>query len=209
MNPSLPTAFIAGGASWDTIIDLDSFPEPKPETLFARHYYEAVGGPGAGKALNLERLGFNVLLHVVLGQDHWGERIQQRFQRTRIQLLTDIDPQGTERHTNLMSPKGERISIYTHAASPIPGIDPEHLGSAIRHSDYVVLNIMNYCRRLIPQAKSLGKPIWCDLQDYDGENAYHNDFIAAADYLFMSDDKLSQPKKLMSALIDAGKQLVV
>lgn len=209
MNPAIPSVFVAGGASWDTIIDLDVFPNAQPATLFANHYHEAVGGPGSGKALNLERLGFNVILHVVLGQDEWGEKIQQRFQRTRVQLLTDIDPKGTERHTNLMDAEGRRISISTHAASPVPGIDPEHLASAIKHSDYIVLNIINYCRRLLPYAKAMNKPVWCDLQDYDGFNPYHNDFVTASDYLFMSDDHLENPRELMASLIDSGKKLVV
>lgn len=203
------TVFVAGGASWDAIIDLPELPQARPGTLFAHHYHEAVGGTGAGKALNLERLGFNVLLHVTLGQDDWGEKIQQRFRRTGVQLLTDIDPNGTERHTNIMDSDGRRLSIYTHAASEYPGIDPDHLGKAMQHADYVVLNIVNYCRRLIPYAAQLGKQIWCDLHDYDGRNDYHLDFITAADYLFMSDENLPDPKPLMSKLIAQGKKLVV
>ncbi|MBD1387890.1 carbohydrate kinase family protein [Neiella sp. HB171785] len=203
------TIFVAGGVSWDAIIDLDDLPKPQPAALFARHYHETVGGTGAGKALNLERLGFNVLLHVVLGQDDWGDKIQQRFRRTSVQLLTDIDPRGTERHTNIMDPDGRRISIYTHAASEWPGIDPNHLSKAMLHADHVVINIINYCRRLLPFAKQLGKPIWCDLHDYDGVNPYHQDFVEAADYVFMSNDKLPDPKPLMWQLIDQGKQLVV
>lgn len=209
MQPSTPSVFVAGGASWDAIIDLERFPSARPDSLLAKHYHEAVGGTGAGKALNLERLGFNVILHVVLGQDEWGEKIQQRFQRTRVQLLTDIDPHGTERHTNLMDPEGRRITIFTHPASSVPGIDPEHLANAIKHSDVAVINITNYCRRLLPYAKAHHKPIWCDLQDYDGFNPYHSDFVAAANYLFMSDDHLTNPRALMEALIDSGKELVV
>ncbi|GGA63468.1 ribokinase [Neiella marina] len=203
------SVFVAGGASWDAIIDLDELPVPEPGSLFARHYHEVVGGTGAGKALNLERLGFNVLLHVVLGQDDWGDKIQQRFRRTSVQLLTDIDPKGTERHTNIMDRDGRRMSIYTHAASERPGIDPDHLAKAMLHADYVVINIINYCRRLIPFAKQLDKPIWCDLHDYDGCNPYHQDFVDAADFVFLSNDKLPDPKPLMEALIAKGKQLVV
>ncbi|MBW8190059.1 carbohydrate kinase family protein [Neiella marina] len=209
MTVKKSSVFVAGGASWDAIIDLEALPTGEPGTIFARHYHETVGGTGAGKALNLERLGFNVLLHVTLGQDDWGEKIQQRFRHTAVQLLTDIDPNGTERHTNIMDPDGRRLSIYTHAASEFPGIDPDHLSKAMQHADYVVLNIMNYCRRLIPYAQQLGKPIWCDLHDYDGCTDYHRDFVKAADYLFMSDEKLPDPKPLMTSLIAEGKKLVV
>ena len=209
MSQQKISVFVAGGASWDAIIHLDELPSPIPGNVYARWYHETVGGAGAGKALNLEKLGFNVMLHVALGQDDWGDKIQQRFRRTSVQLLTDIDPTGTERHTNLMDKEGKRICIHTHAASSKPGIDPEHLGRAMTHSDYVVINIINYCRRLLPYAKAQNKNIWCDLHDYDGQDEYYQDFVDASNYIFMSSKRLPQYKSVMKRLILQGKKLVV
>ncbi len=57
-------------------------------------------------------------------------------------------------------------------------------------SDIVALNLSNYCRRIIPLAKQHGKPMWCDVHDYDGKNEYHRDFIAGADVITMSSDAM-------------------
>ena len=76
-------------------------------------------------------------------------------------------------------------------------------------SDYVVLNIMNYCRYLIPIAKKYNKEIWCDIHDYDGKNEYYNDFIEGADYIFMSSEYGIDYKELMRKFIGMGKKLVV
>ena len=48
-------AFVAGAASWDTVIHLDE-PPTSSGTVFVRTAYEGVGSTGAGKALNLARL---------------------------------------------------------------------------------------------------------------------------------------------------------
>jgi sugar/nucleoside kinase (ribokinase family) len=73
----------------------------------------------------------------------------------------------------------------------------------------VALNIINYCRYLIPIIQAEGKAIWCDLHDYDGQNPYHADFVHAADVMFLSGDNLPDPRTFMETMITAGKQLIV
>lgn len=81
--------------------------------------------------------------------------------------------------------------------------------SYIGESDYIILNIINYCRNYIPIIKQYQKEIWCDLHDYDGQNPYHEDFIKDADYIFMSSDALEDYKSVMEQMIKQGKKLVV
>lgn len=71
----MPNALIVGGATWDTIIHLDRLPEPRPGTLFSRESYETVGSTGAGKALNLNRLGFDLTFHAMIGDDEPGQAV--------------------------------------------------------------------------------------------------------------------------------------
>jgi sugar/nucleoside kinase (ribokinase family) len=73
----------------------------------------------------------------------------------------------------------------------------------------VVLNIVDYCRNFIPLLKENNKEIWTDLHDYDGENAYHQDFIVASDFIFMSSDNLPDYQDCMMRLIENGKKLLV
>lgn len=202
-------ALVIGGASWNTMVYLAALPRPIPQTLFSSGYHETVGMTGAGKALNLRRLGLDVSLHVMLGDDEYGQRVRDYLVGAGIDLLADIDPAGTPRHVNLMSAEGERISIFLNAGTFAPTIDSARLHPLIQSADYIVLNIMNYARTLIPAIRAQGKPIWCDLHDYDGQNPYHADFVQAADYLFLSSDALPDYRAFMQRQIAAGKELVV
>ena len=64
----LPQVLVIGGASWNTIIRVVRFPDPDPATVSPVSWHDAVGSSGAGKALNLVRLGAEVTL-VALGDD--------------------------------------------------------------------------------------------------------------------------------------------
>ncbi len=201
--------FVVGGVSWDTIVDVHEFPPPVPATVFSKGARETVGSTGAGKALNFNRLGFETTFHAMIGNDDPGRAIQAAFTAENLEFLHDVDPHGTERHTNLIDAEGRRISIYTHYATFEPDVDLGRLESLVAQNDYLALNISNYCRRLIPVAKRLGKEIWCDIHDYDGENEYHRDFIDAADYVLLSNDSMPDYRPFMEQLITAGKKLVV
>lgn len=206
---SQKNVLVVGGVSWDTQIYLAALPAPQPQTLFAQRTHEAIGSTGAGKALALHRLGIRTRLHALWGADAAGERIRAAFQQENLHYLHDEDPQGTERHLNLLDEAGQRISIYTQSATFAPEIAMPPLLDWLRDCDILALNIINYCRRLIAPAQALQKPIWCDIHDYDGESSYHQDFIDAADVLFMSSDAMPEVRPFMQTMADAGKQIVV
>lgn len=200
---------IIGGVTYDTIIQLDSLPQPLPQTIFSKASYQAVGGTGAGKALNLAKLGFDVTLHGFIGDDDDGMLIRHEMAKNDVRFIYDIDPKGTEQHTNLMDKNGNRISIYTNSATFDPDFAPDDLMPEIQKCDVVVLNIINYCRYLIPFIKASRKEIWCDLHDYDGHNPYHQDFVQAADIVTFSSDKMADYKDFMQDCIWNGKKLAV
>lgn len=207
---STPTrVLVVGGLSWNSMLQLGELPEPRPQTIFSRHFHETVGSTGAGKAMNLARLGFDVTLHAMLGEDLWGDLVRQRLQREPFRLLYDVDPAGTERHVNLMADSGARISIYATYGTFEPSIDMARLESLMAHTDVLALNINNYCRRLIPLARRLGLAIWCDIHDWEGENEYHRDFVEAADFLFLSSDRMPDYRAWMARRVAAGARLVV
>ncbi len=205
----MTSILVAGDVTYNGLIYVEHFPEPKSQTVFSKGFLETVGGTAAGKALNLGRLGLDVTLHSLIGDDAPGRTIQQFFAREPITLTTDFDPKGTQRHINLMDDEGGRISFYVAYATFEPEIDLARLGACIAQSDIVVLNLSNYCRRLIPLAKQHAKPVWVDIHDYDGKNPYHQDFIDGADVLTMSSDAMPDYRQFMEQQIDAGKQLVV
>lgn len=199
---------ILSGASYDSIVYLDKFPEPLPQTIHHSVFTEGVGSTGTGKAANLCQLGFKTTLHVLFGNDQYGEVIKSFFKNKPVNLLYDIDPKGTERHINIMDKEGRRISIFVSSTSDEPELDYTKLEPEIIAADIVILNIVNYARNFIPLLKKHNKQVWTDLHDYTDKNPYHQDFIDAADYIFLSSDNLTNYKKTMKNLI-TGKKLVV
>jgi sugar/nucleoside kinase (ribokinase family) len=200
---------VLGGVSVNTMIYLEQFPQPIPQTVFSKDYHETIGSTGAGKALNLKKLGLDVTLHGLIGEDYYGNTAKAYFKREKVPFLYDVDPLGTKRHANLMDDRGNRISIFFSYGTFDPDINRERLEQLIASSDYIVLNVINYCRKLIPIIKKYKKAIWCDIHDYDGKNGYHKDFIQAADYVFMSSDTIPDYKHFMQKLLERGKKLVV
>jgi len=201
--------FVAGGVSYNSIIRLEQFPEPLAQTIKDCSFNETVGSTGIGKALNLHKLGFATTLHGFIGNDIYGEKIIEYLSKGNINFIFDFDDSGTERHVNLMDRNGDRISIFVNKASHDPDLDVAKFDDYIKESDFVILNIVNYVRRLIPICKKYNKEIWTDLHDYDGNNQYHEDFINSADYIFMSSINLENYQQTMVEFHEMGKKLVV
>ena len=200
---------VLGGVTYDDLVYLDHFPERRPQTIFSKKQHATVGGTGAGKALNLNRLGHDVTLHALVGDDSPGQSVRHYFHNERLRFEAVRDSNGTERHINLMDGQGDRISIYVNPATFEPDIDLTRLENLIANCDVAVVNIINYCRHALPIAKTHNKPTWIDIHDYDGQSDYHQDFIEGADYLFMSSDQMPDYRPFMQQVIDVGKQLVV
>jgi len=201
--------FIIGGASYNSVITLDEFPKAIPQTIHNCRFNETIGNTGAGKALTLSKLGFNTTFHSLIGDDSFGNKVRSYLEESNLNFISDIDSKGTERHLNIMNSRGERISIFMNSSSDNPTIDYSKFEKNIKKSDYIIVNIANYCRNILPICKKLKKSIWTDLHDYDGKNEYHQDFIDASDYIFLSSDNLPGYKPFMESQIENGKKLVV
>jgi len=198
---------VVGGASYDEIVQLDEFFMPSPATIFAKSSYQTPGSTGVGKALALAKLGHDVTFIAKVGKDSSGKNLIDTLQDANI----DFHPiwvGKTEKHLNLMNSKGERISIFTQMSST-PAIDFDSYNDLIAVSDIVCLNIIDWCRGLIPNIKALSKPIYVDLHDYDFKNPYHQDFIDAADGVFLSSERLSDFNDFVLKMISQGKIWVV
>lgn len=201
--------FIAGGVSIDSIIYLPEFPAPFPQTIHECRFSETIGSTGSGKALNLCRLGFDVHLHAMIGNDDFGKTAKAMLNHPNIDFRYDISMEGTERHTNLMNANGERISIFTQNIAENPEIAYQQFTSLINNADFVVINLSGYSKKILPMVKEMGKPVWTDLHDYDGQNPWHADFVRYCDYVILSSDNMPDYRPFMIRMMDEGKELVV
>ncbi|UEG51239.1 carbohydrate kinase family protein [Ferruginibacter lapsinanis] len=200
---------ILGGTTFDHIVTLDKFPDPIPKTIHTAPFHEAAGSTGAGKALCLTKLGVPNVLHSIVGDDIWGKKIISYLSAQKVDFIYDIDPKGTERHFNVMNAAGERISMFITQSSETLSINLALIEEKIKWADIVVLNIIPYCKLLIPLLKKYDKPVWTDLHDYDEGNPYHDAFIDAAQHIFLSSDNVRDYKSLMQQFIQDGKEFVV
>ncbi|MDF0751503.1 carbohydrate kinase family protein [Marinobacter sp. 71-i] len=200
---------IIGGTSLDTIIQLDSLPQPVPRTIWPNESYRAVGSTGAGKALNLSALGRRVILHTLLGRDTEASLVRTALDHPDIKLLVETTDTPTEQHVNLMDPHGGRVSLFVQPPAEPVAVDWAPTISAMEDCALVVVNILGYAKPALALARNAAKPVWTDLHDYDGHNPHHQPFIDAADVIFLSSDNLPDYRDFMERVIDNGKELVV
>lgn len=197
---------VVGAASWNRMVVLDALPEPVPHMEFARGWFDTIGGTSAGKALHLTALGRDTVLDALLGDDEAGERIRDALAAAGVSLRAH-PASRTEQHLNLMTPAGERLSLYL--ATPDDPQPDATDASVLDGIDLAVLDLAPRSAELIPVARERGIPVWTDLHDYDGASAFHRPFLEAADAVFMNADRTDDPWALLARCIEAGPGIAV
>jgi acarbose 7IV-phosphotransferase len=208
--PGVPRVLVAGPVSWNRIVQLDELPPPRPHTVFARGHVDTVGGTSAGKALNLAALGAAVTLSTVLGDDREAGLARAALDRDGLTLLAETSPGGTEQHLNLMDDHGGRLSVYLRLPeAPTTTSYDAALADALAGCDVAVVDLAEWSRPLLAEARAAGKPVWCDVHDHDGVSAFHRPWVEAADVLFLNDDAMPDPLPFMRSRVAAGTSLVI
>jgi acarbose 7IV-phosphotransferase len=133
-NHSTSHVFIIGGTTFDHIVSLPEFPKPVPQTIHKSSFFETTGSTGTGKALCLTKLKVPNTLYSVLGDDTFGQKIIQHLKEEGIDFIYDFDPNGTERHINIMDKEGRRISIFITQSSDYPSINWSIVDELIKKS---------------------------------------------------------------------------
>jgi sugar/nucleoside kinase (ribokinase family) len=205
-----PHVFVAGPVSWNLLIYLRELPRPESHMTFAQKYHETLGGTSAGKTMNLCRLGAEVTLRTLIGDDDDGRRILTLLRAEGATVIAEIDPDGhTEKHVNLMSEAGGRVSLYLSMPTLVETLHKAQTFAALADADAVVIDLADSARPMLREAIRLGSPIWVDLHDYDGVDEFRAEFIAGASHLCMSSDRMPDPRPFMTERIATGANLVV
>lgn len=197
-----------GPTSWNTLIRLDVLPEPRPHTLFARSATETVGGTSAGKALHLHDRGRSARLTTVVGDDDAGRRSVGALRAVGVDVEATVLPGPSERHCNLMTDLGERVSIYL--STPDARLrDLPDLHDRLSSCRALVVDLAVWTRELVELGHAQHDLVLTDIHDYDGVAHFHRPFIAAASHVFLNADDLSAPGDFMHGLVDEGAGVVV
>jgi acarbose 7IV-phosphotransferase len=206
--PASSRVVVCGPAAWNHLILLDHLPEPVPHMQFARRSWHTLGGTSAGKALHLADLGLDVQLWTPLGTDDDGGQVRCSLTAAGV-VVEAVASERTERHVNLMTDEGGRVSLYVSVPST-PGVeDLDGARAAVGAADIAVIDLSELGLRVLEGLPPARTPVWVDLHDYDGSSAFHEPFLRAADVVFMNDDRTEDPWELMRSCLGRGPHLAV
>jgi sugar/nucleoside kinase (ribokinase family) len=200
---------VLGGASWNRMIHVDRLPEGRSATVHPSRHHEAIGGSGAGKAMNLAKLGVGVTLFAGIGDDEDGARVRDGLVRAGVDLRATVDQAGTARHVNVMDAVGGRVSYMLVNGSADLAIDAAAISMSMADADVVVVDLAPWTPRVLDIARASGRPVWADLHDTDGGSGFRDPFVDAAEVVFLSGDRLDDPVAYLRSLIGRGKRLAV
>ncbi len=205
---------VSGLVNVETTLQIDSFPlEYDPVRYPFWGVNSAVSGVGVNVSLALHSLGNDVHFCTLLGTDFYGEMAHGWIQRQGV---------STEFVIRRLPQTAQSVIIYDKTGKRQIHVDLKNIQeqrypaelfeAALDRSDAAVLCNINFNRHLLPIAKQKGIPICTDLHTLaDPEDEYNRDFLAAADILFLSDEKLwTNPEAAARELMDRyGSQLIV
>ncbi|HEY5895037.1 MAG TPA: PfkB family carbohydrate kinase [Chthoniobacterales bacterium] len=203
MENTAPRVAVIGPSSWNTMVRLDRLPLPHPQTIFATSHLETLGGTSAGKALHLADLGVDVALVTVVGRDDRARRIRAALDHPGLHTTFLEGDSASESHLNLMTPRGERVSIYLDGSPEAPAIG-EAVDAAITGASVVVCDLSAIGRATLDRLAATDPPVWVDIHDYDGVAEFHRPFISAADVIIMNGDGMSDPLSYLVSLVRDG-----
>lgn len=205
---SSPRVLIVGPASWNSIVVLDWLPDPVPHMQWAQADWQTVGGTSAGKALSLAAAGVDAVLYALIGDDVAGRQVRSAMDAAGVTTRWGHSD-ATERHLNLMTPAGERVSLYLSVPEVQTSDAPADVRAALTDAEVVVLDLADVSLRLLPLAVGSGRRIWVDAHDYDGVQEFHRPFLDAAEAVFCNADRLSDPVAFLRSRVEAGAKFAV
>jgi sugar/nucleoside kinase (ribokinase family) len=182
--------FVIGGVGIDTVVRVPGLPLPDRETIHVPPVESFIGHTGHGVALGCHRLGLDSGLADVIGDDAAGRRIRSVYQELGLPLAVAVHPSGTRRSVNLVSPDGNRVSLYDGRQPAGLRVDPDLWRGWIERARHVHVSIVDFARRALPDVLTAGRTLSTDLHDWDGEDEYHWDFAQYADIVFVSTSAL-------------------
>jgi sugar/nucleoside kinase (ribokinase family) len=172
---------------------------------------DCVGQAGGYAARGYAALGKCTAFIGAVGRDFQGDHIRTVFNQDGIDtsLLFD-DPQGTARSVNIVYPDGHRKNFYDGRGHMLLEPDLPACRELLAATRLAHFNIPNWARRLLPAARQAGALIACDIQDVvDPGDAYRQDFIAWADFLFFSAANFADPTLLIQHFHRLNPQAVI
>jgi acarbose 7IV-phosphotransferase len=206
--------FISGLINVETTVQIDGFPvdyTPVRYPFFGVR--STVSGVGYNVAKALATLGDSVRLASLTGRDLAGAMVSAQLRAAGLPaefVLAALD--ATPQSAILYDRAGSRMINVDLKDIQEATYPPEQFEQAIEGCGLAVLCNVNFSRPLLAHVRRRGIPIATDVHAIGSlDDHYNRDFMAAADILFMSDERLPcSPEEWVSQVQDRfGTPIVV
>lgn len=184
---------VAGLVNLETVLLVEGFPLTYEPVRYPFHgITSGVSGVGTNLSMALRRLGHDVRLLARLGDDAAGHLARRTLSEAGLSeegLLGDLT--ATPQSVILVDPAGRRAVNVDLKDLQEQHFPLENFRSAARGARWALLCNLNMNRPLLAEAQELGLSVATDVHAIaDLDDAYNRDFMAAADVLFMSHERL-------------------
>lgn len=190
------TRFVVSGLiNVETTLKIAGFPlDYNPVNYPFFGIQSRVSGVGYNVTRALVTLGHEVRFLSLIGHDLAAAMVEQTLAQDGLPTADVLRQQEqTAQSVILYEPSGRRqihVDLKDVQEQLYP---PERARAALEGGDWAVLCNINFSRPLLAMAQRLGKPIATDVHAIaELEDAYNADFMAAAQVLFMSDERLPE-----------------
>ena len=183
---------VIGVTNLETTVPIDGFPLPyEPVRYRPFGLHTSVGGVGFNVAKALSVLGDDVRLAGLIGPDIAGQVVQEEVDRQGLSNFLLPLAAKTPQSVVLYDSRGRR-QINTDLADLLDLAYPkDRFEHVLEGCDTAVITNVNFTRPLLEEVKRRGVRIVTDVHTVrDLEDDYNQDYMAAADVLFMSHEKL-------------------
>lgn len=195
---------VAGIVQRETIVKVDKIPieytgvTVKPNTIFI-----STGGDAYNESVALKWLGNSVDFMSMIGKEDSLELINPKD--SEVTLVTDyVLLRLRDTPTAVVFYDKTRKQQIFEDAKEIRDVayDEDLFRERAGRAEMLVVSNANFCRPLIQIGKELRKPIAVNIREYRKDKVvYNEDFLKAADILYVSDDHLvGEPYEFVKSL---------
>ncbi len=197
---------VSGLINVETTLQVDDFPLPY---FPVRYPFFGINGSVSGVGYNIAKalttLGHQVKLLSLIGEDAPAQVVRQELARSGVNDENVISAMPSTCQAVIIYDETGRRQIHTDLKDIQERPYPSHqFEQALTGSDLAVLANINFSRPFLAKVQQAGIPIATDVHAIaDLDDEYNQDFMAAADILFMSHERLQEPPEVWLQRVQA------
>jgi sugar/nucleoside kinase (ribokinase family) len=183
---------VVGVANVQHTVPVDGFPLPYAPVHYRPHGLRIeASGVGLGVARTLRLLGTPVTLAALVGTDPAGILVRAELDRAGLRADGIVDTTATPTSVVLVDRAGARQVHTDLKGLPDATYPAERFRRLVTGARLAVITTIGFARPLLAVAQAARVPIAADIQTATGlDDAYSQPWLAAADILFCSAERL-------------------